>query len=479
MPAAWEESITQLKEWVNHGSNAEYLASIPTQANPSGTPGAGRAARLIAQLKAYRDELFVNTDTVNTLLPLYSPIEAPVFDNLGGVVPAGTTVTITNPNGGGSTGTLYWSLDGTDPRLLGGGINPAPSVQTGASPATVTLTATGRLVARVFDPATSTWSGLNFADFIVGVAATNSHLVITEVNYHPLGGSPGTPTAGDEETFEFIELQNVSAVTIDLTNVRFTNGVTFTFPTGRTLAPGERIVVARDLAAFQSRYPDATYPGLSGKTVGPWVGGLDNSGEPLTLVDNTGATIVTFAYSDSVPWPAGPDGGGATLVFTTSNPLTTLANDGNNWSAHGRTHGNPGGPDVTGYSAWATTHGGSLNGTGDGDQDGVIDLLEYLLGGDTAASSASQLPVSGVQQFTVNNVPGDYLVLSYRRAAGTGDLVVTCETANDLSPASWSPNAVPVSREYNSDGTETYTFRSPTPISAQPQQFMRLRVVRP
>src|SRR4029453_16105531 len=138
-------------------------------------------------------------------------LDAPLLSNQGGVVTPGTTVTITNPNGGGATGTLYWSLDGTDPRATGGGINPSPSVQTGANPATVTLTMTGRLAARVYDSATATWSGLNYADFIVGIPATNAHLVITEINYHPLAGAPGTPTAGDPESFEFIELQNVSA----------------------------------------------------------------------------------------------------------------------------------------------------------------------------------------------------------------------------------------------------------------------------
>jgi hypothetical protein len=167
-------------------------------------------------------------------------------------------------------------------------------------------------------------------------------------------------------------------------------------------------------------------------------------------------------------------------VLTTRNPLTALTSDGNNWLAHGRLHGNPGGPDVTGYSSWASAHSGSVNGTGDGDQDGVIDVLEYLLGGDTAAGSAHQLPRSGTQQFTVDNVSGNYLTLSYTRAPGTGDLAVTCETATDLTnPASWLPNAVLVSREYNSAGTETYVFRAPLPISAQPEQFMRLRVTIP
>ena len=479
LPAGWEAGITQLKDWVTHGSNAEYLASIPTLANPSGTPGIGRAARLIAQLQSYQDELFVNTDTVNTPLPLYSTLEGPVLTSLGGVVDPGTTVTITNPNGGGSTGTLYWSVDGTDPRLIGGEVNSSPSVQTGASPATVTLNNTGRLMARVFDSATSTWSGLNFADFIVGIAATNSHLVITEVNYHPVAGAPGTPTGGDVETFEFIELQNVSSVTVDLTNVRFTTGITYTFPTGRRLAPGERIVVVRDLAAFQSRYPDSTYPGLSARTVGPWTGGLDNGGETLTVVDNFGVTIATFTYSDSVPWPSGADGGGASLVFTNRNPLTTLTTDGNNWVAHGSIHGNPGGADVTGYANWAAANGASPSGAGDGDSDGLPDLIEYSLGSNAAASSVAALPTGNIQQFTEDSSVESYLTLTYTRAAGTADVNIICQTATDLNAPTWSANALLLSRTYNSNGTETYVYRAPIPLSGQASQFMRIRVALP
>lgn len=479
LPAGWEASITQIKGWVTQGSNAEYLASIPTQANPSGTPGIGRAARLITQLRAYRDELFVNTDTTNTLLPLYSVLDAPILSNLGGVVSSGTNVVITNSNGGGATGTLYWSLDGTDPRVLGGGVNPSPSVQTGATPATVTLTSTGRVIARVYDSATTSWSGVNFADFIVGIPATNANLVITEINYHPMAGAPGTPTAGDSETFEFIELQNVSGTTIDLTNVRFTNGIAYSFPTGRLLAAGERIVVAHDLAAFQSRYPDAIYPGLSGKTVGPWTGALDNGGEALMLVDTFGTTIAAFTYSDSIPWPSGPDGDGATLVFTNKNPLTSLITNGDNWFAHGRTHGNPGGTDIGGYAAWATANGASQSGAGDDDLDGVPDVVEYLLGSNVRANSETDLPKTAFQQFTVNGVADNYLTLAYTRAAGTGDLSVICETTTDPAAGNWKPDAVVVSRTYNVSGTETYLYRAPTLLTAQPNQFMRLRVPLP
>ena len=55
--------------------------------------------------------------------------------------------------------------------------------------------------------------------------------------------------------FEFLELTNTSpGVTLDLAGARFVEGVTFTFPGGTTLAPGGRLVVVRNAAAFAARY---------------------------------------------------------------------------------------------------------------------------------------------------------------------------------------------------------------------------------
>ena len=477
LPTPWEDGITLLKDWAAQGSNAEYIASIPTQANPTGTQGAGRAGRIIAQLRAYQDKVAL-ADATFQALPLYSVLDAPVLSNLGGVVASGTTMTITNPNG--ATGTLYWSKDSTDPRLAGGGINPSASVFTGASPSTITLTATGSVFARVYNSATQVWSGLAYADFIVGTPASLTNFVITELNYSPKIGTPGTlPIGENEQVYEFIELMNVSAGPIDLTDVQFNNGITYTFPTGRILTAGERIVVVRDIASFQSRYPDVNYPGLSGKTVGPWIGGLDNGGETLQLLNYAGADIANFRYEDDLPWPSGPDGFGATAVFTTVNPTTVDKANGNFWAAHGLTHGNPGGPDVTGYSAWATTNGASGNGIGDGDGDGVNDLLEYFLGGSTTASSASSLPLGGRATFTVSAVAAQYQTLAFNRAAGTGDMQVVCESRASLTALDWAADAVLVSRTTNVNGSEAYLFRAATPITANSTQFMRIKVTLP
>ena len=59
-------------------------------------------------------------------------------------------------------------------------------------------------------------------------------LRITEIMYHPSPDPSGTIT--DDDLFEYIELQNVGSSPINLQNVRFTTGITFTFPS-MVLAP--------------------------------------------------------------------------------------------------------------------------------------------------------------------------------------------------------------------------------------------------
>ncbi len=59
---------------------------------------------------------------------LYPLTEPPVFSQHGGIVPSDFDLIITAPQG-----TIYFTLDGSDPRLVGGGINPAAdSLATGA-----------------------------------------------------------------------------------------------------------------------------------------------------------------------------------------------------------------------------------------------------------------------------------------------------------------------------------------------------------
>ena len=80
-------------------------------------------------------------------------------------------------------------------------------------------------------------------------------LRITEIHYHPSAPTAGELANGwDDSDFEFIELQNLGPVAIDLTDVRFTKGVDFDFAPSTLIDPGAYLLVVKNQAAFESRY---------------------------------------------------------------------------------------------------------------------------------------------------------------------------------------------------------------------------------
>ena len=95
---------------------------------------------------------------------------APTFSHYGGTVPAGHQLTIAKPARSPASGILYYTLDGSDPRLPGGGVAPAAVAVAGSS-TTLTLTAGTRVRARVFDAAqagtTNDWSAEINATFLL------------------------------------------------------------------------------------------------------------------------------------------------------------------------------------------------------------------------------------------------------------------------------------------------------------------------
>ncbi|MGI9240691.1 MAG: chitobiase/beta-hexosaminidase C-terminal domain-containing protein, partial [Verrucomicrobiales bacterium] len=82
----------------------------------------GRTAALLGQLQA--DGLYPGT-------------EAPVLSQHGGQISSSTELSISN-NGG----VIYYTTDGTDPRLIGGAVSPSASIYTGSTN-TTTLVASG------------------------------------------------------------------------------------------------------------------------------------------------------------------------------------------------------------------------------------------------------------------------------------------------------------------------------------------------
>ncbi|NQU25716.1 MAG: CotH kinase family protein, partial [Candidatus Nealsonbacteria bacterium] len=193
----------------------------------------GRTGKLIDQLKSRG---------------MYPSLAAPSFNQHGGWVPDGFELTMAP-----TAGTIYYSLDGTDPRVVGGAVAQGALVY---SPGMQIPLAQGTVVkARARSGAT--WSALNEAAFSIGQPATADNLVVTEINYNP--APPTTAELAIDDTwtntaFEFIELRNVGPETINLAGAQFTAGIRYTFDVVVELDPGQYVVVAGNPLAFAARY---------------------------------------------------------------------------------------------------------------------------------------------------------------------------------------------------------------------------------
>jgi hypothetical protein len=170
-------------------------------------------------------------------------------------------------------------------------------------------------------------------------------VVISEIMYNPVSVNQ------DEE---YIELLNISDSVITLADYdneklidvpwRLTddsNGINFDFPLGTMMAPGEYLLLVKDMAAFDSAYPAAA----DGVRIFEWgTGRLNNAGEKLQLskpgdqVESTRYYIRVdrVNYSDgSHPvgedsWPTEPDGQGKSLMRIVP---ADYGNDPENWIA--------------------------------------------------------------------------------------------------------------------------------------------------
>lgn len=253
---------------------------------------------------------------------LYPSLDAPVFSQFGGAIPQGFSLTMSHSN---ASGVIFFTTDGADPREYGTAAI-APNARRYSS--AVTLNSATRIRARVYN--TGQWSALVEADF--STPQNLNDLALTEIMYNP----PAFDSIAGND-LEFLELKNVGTNTLDLSGLAFTEGITFAFTNGTTLAPGAFFVLGSKASGFNAKYPGVTLNG-------DYSGQLDNSGETLTLAETNGATVFSVTYSDESPWPITPDGFGFSLV--PKNPGASQAPDeGTKWRASSQMGGSPGADD--------------------------------------------------------------------------------------------------------------------------------------
>ena len=217
-------------------------------------------------------------------------------------------LTLTNPL---AEGQIYYSLDGSDPRLGG------ESVFAYSEP--VVLETTAHLRAAILKQ--DEWGAC--LDEVLAVGAVSDFLRISEIMAHPA-----------EPNAEYIELTNVGDAVIGLNFVVLNHGVSFTCP-DVTLEPGAYGLVVRDMEAFTASY------GTSDAILGTYQGDLADDGEALVLRDAMGATILSLTTYPG--WEGMTDGGGysATVCNDDLVDVNTLV-EVSTWRPSAQAGGSPG-----------------------------------------------------------------------------------------------------------------------------------------
>ena len=364
---------------------------------------------------------------------LFPTLAAPSFNQLGGSVSAGFQLTMTGPSGA----SIYYTTNGNDPAPWYSGSTPGVNTYTGPITITADTTVKARaLLAGVTSPLLS-------AVFTVTPLASAANLVLSEIHYHPAAGG-----------VEFVELLNVSTQAIDLGGVRLADAVDFTFPAGKQLAAGQRVVIAGDTAAFTALY------GTGIPVSGPFAGQLSNSGELLRVLAASGVVIASVTYGDSPPWPSAADGDGYSLTVIRPAAGLNLSLPGN-WRASASVGGSPGTSD-------AVTFGGG-NPNADIDGDGLSAFTEHALGTSDTDWRSGRSAISAARGAGTIDA-----IFSHRISAD--DAVITPEFSTDLVTWQSGPAAFTLITDTpQAGGTATATWRATLPANAA-RAFIRLRV---
>jgi hypothetical protein len=282
-------------------------------------------------------------------------------------------------------------------------------------------------------------------------------IVISEIMYHAPNGEA-----------DYIELTNISTNQVTLFDSelgepwRMTKGFSHVFSstTPVVMKSGEKLLLVRNAAAFALDYTAAPDTQII-----QWdSGALDNGGETLELSQPGDTNLLgelqfirvdRVDYSDSAPWPTGPDGSGTALVRINER---AYGNDFANWTEGAST------PGQTAYEQWAAAYNlpiGQDGPTDDPDSDSIVNAMEYANGTDPLVPSNAMgkyalLTIGSTISFTLPTVRPD---LGYRILK-----------ANSLTEGGWSylDGTVLI------DGQTHISALDPTPEN---QGFFRLEII--
>lgn len=266
-------------------------------------------------------------------------VKPPTFSAPGTNVSAGYTLTLTVP----PNTSVYYTLDGSDPRAVGSATGNNLSPTAGLYTGPITINGNARVVARARNPnqvaitgannppLKSIWSGPIAATYVVNPFP----ITVSEIMYHPAGD--GANNGFEADDFEFIELLNTGSNTVNLVGFEVKGGIGFRFESTnaiKSIAGGGRVLLVKNLPAFQSRY--STNIAVAGE----FSGNLGNGGDRVALFGPLLEPVFDFTYQTT--WQTNTDGGGRSLVLADENVAPAKLGEAATWRASAQLNGSPG-----------------------------------------------------------------------------------------------------------------------------------------
>ena len=381
----------------------------------------------------------------------------------------------------------YYTTNGEDPRLPGGGINPSAVRFLGTT--TVPVSTTTTFLVRAFSQGFGTgkfdaeWSGLATETVVLGGnAAESGELVLSEIMYRPTEPSAAELAAGFDaaEDFEYLEFQNVTSGELDLSGVQLRQPVEYRFPVGTIVPAGEGVLLAANPSALQLRYGSAL------SVSGTWDEGgrLPDGGARIVVLSADGSDLLDFTYNDdsALGWPLGPDGSGRSLTlnmpYATADPALA-----GSWRSSVSDLGSPGQFFDDYCEEWKASffsiaEMGNVAISGDEadpDGDGLGNLLELGLGLDPRRGNVEPDVQARVESLEIGGTSEPFLTVTYVRVQGVGGLTVEPAFSPSLEENSWSRVGTLIRSLDLGNGTERVTYRQNTPLEIGPW-FARVEV---
>jgi hypothetical protein len=229
---------------------------------------------------------------------LYPLVKAPKLNQYGGTINPGFTVQVSNIQG-----QAYFTLDGSDPRAIGGAI--AATATSYSSPIKLDVSKTVKVRSR----SGANWSALVEARFQVDVISINELLAINQTGIQD--------PAGERE--DWIELHNRHSLPMSIGGMYLTDTPSrprlYRVPTGQVLQPGATVLIWADKDLQQ----------------GPLHAGfkLSGSGERVFLYDTDGTLLDRVdlgAQVDDVSTGRLHDGRSHLVTFPDPTPAAANAN---------------------------------------------------------------------------------------------------------------------------------------------------------